>query len=119
MENARHADDAIMAYREAVGKIIMAYREEIGKIIDAIPPQIFARLMELRPNARDVVLSVICNGRTLTTAWPAAPGRQRSSPADRNYSRAKQIDQREAIRQLDELHGLLSGYLQPASTPCS
>jgi hypothetical protein len=40
MESARHADDAIMAYREAVGKSITAYREEIGKIIHAIPPQI-------------------------------------------------------------------------------
>jgi hypothetical protein len=114
MENARHADDAIMAYREAVGKSITAYREEIGKIIHTIPPQIFARLMDLRPNARDVVLSVICNGRTFTTAWPAAPGRHRSCPSDRNYPSAKQIDQREAIRQLDELHELLSGRLQPA-----
>ena len=107
-------DDAIMAYREAVGKSITAYREEIEKIIHAIPTQIFARLTHLRPNARDAVLSVVCNGRTFTTAWPDALGHQRGSQADHNYQSAKQIDQREAIRKLDELHELLSGRLQPA-----
>jgi hypothetical protein len=114
MENAHHADDAIMAYREAVGKSITAYREEIGEIIHAIPTQIFARLTHLRPNARGALLSVVCNGRTFITAWPDASGHQRGSPADHNYQSAKQIDQREAIRKLDELHELLSGRLQPA-----
>ena len=65
MENAR----AIMAYREEVAKTIVAYREEVGEIIYDIPRQIFARLVDLTPNARDAVLSVICNGRTFSRSW--------------------------------------------------
>jgi hypothetical protein len=112
MEDAHQVDNAIMAYREEVGKTIVAYREEVGEIIQAIRPQIIARLVDLTPNARDAVLSVICNGRTFTTARSAASGRQRSSSADLNDPSAKQIDEREVIRQLDELHELLSGRLQ-------
>ena len=111
MESARGAKDTIMAYREEVGKTILAYREEVGKIIQAIPTQIFARLADFTPNARDaVMLSVTCNG----TAWSAAPGCQRSSQADLNYPSAKRLDEREAIRQLDELYELLAASSKPA-----
>jgi hypothetical protein len=112
MADAHHAKSTIMAYREEVGKTIVAYREEVGEIIQAIPPQIFARLVDLTPNARHAVLSVICNGHTFIAVRSAASGRQRSSSSDLNYPNAKQIDEREAIRQLDELHELLSGRLQ-------
>ena len=73
MKSARDADGAISAYREEVKKTIMAYREEVGDIIQEIPRQIFARLVELTPNARAAVLSAICNGRAFSRSWRAAP----------------------------------------------
>lgn len=73
MKSARDADGAISAYREEVKKTIVAYREEVGEIIQEIPRQIFARLVELTPNARDAVLSAICNGHAFSRSWRAAP----------------------------------------------
>jgi hypothetical protein len=73
MKSAHDAEDAIMAYREEVGKAINAYREEVGEIIQEIPRQIFARLVDLTPNAREAVLLAICNGRTFSRSWRTAP----------------------------------------------
>jgi hypothetical protein len=70
MEDAHQVDDAIMAYREEVGKTIVAYREEVGEIIQAIPPQIFARLVDLSPNARDAVLRPSAMGAHLPLLGP-------------------------------------------------
>lgn len=85
MENAR----AIVAYREEVAKTIVAYREEVGEIIHAIPREIFARLVDLTPNARDAVLSAICNGRTFSRSWRTQPTVEVSKlDADRDGHRA-------------------------------
>jgi hypothetical protein len=73
MENAHDVEDAIMAYREEVGKTIAAYREEVGEIIQQIPRKIFARLVDLTPTAREAVLSAICNGRTFSRSWRTTP----------------------------------------------
>jgi hypothetical protein len=103
MTNAHDAGDA---YRKEVRKTLIAYREEVGRIIQEIPPQLFARLADLTPNARDAVLSVIHNAHTSITG-PDTPGHRRRSPDDLNHPRAQQIDEGEALRQLDELHQLL------------
>jgi hypothetical protein len=87
----------------------MAYREEIGKIIHAIPPQIFARLVQTR-----VTLCFRSSATSTHSSRLGPPGRQHSSPADLNCPSAKQIDVREAIRQLDELHELLAASSKPA-----
>ena len=100
MENAHDTGDA---YRKEVKKTIMAYREEIGKIIQAIPPRVLAKLADLRPNARDVVLSVIHDGRTFITG-PVTPGHPHN---DLSLPKTQQIDEPEALRHLDELQELL------------
>jgi hypothetical protein len=80
MGNAHDAEAAIKAYREEVGKTIMAYRKEAEEIIQEIPRKIFARLVELTPNARDAVLSAICNGRAFSSSWrPSPKDQQRAS----------------------------------------
>jgi hypothetical protein len=73
MENAHEPDDVIKAYREEVVRTILAYREEVGEIIQEIPRKIFARLVDLTPNAREAVLSAICNGRAFSRSWRAKP----------------------------------------------
>jgi hypothetical protein len=100
MENAHDTGDA---YRKEVKKTIMAYREEIGKIIQAIPPRVLAKLADLRPNARDVVLSVIHDGRTFITG-PVTPWHPHN---DLSLPKTQQIDEPEALRHLDELQELL------------